>query len=84
MKADKGYRITIVGGGSTTFVPPLLMLLTNSIPLRGSTVALMDSRGKVRASSQYSMQRDTLKGSLSCTWLLSFRWILGRSGSFTI
>jgi alpha-galactosidase len=42
MKADAGYRITIIGGGSTTFVPPLLKLLGNSIPLRGSTVVLMD------------------------------------------
>ena len=42
MKADKPYRITIVGGGSTTFVPPLLKLFIDSAPLRSSTVVLMD------------------------------------------
>jgi alpha-galactosidase len=36
------YKITIVGGGSTTFVPPLMKLLIDSSPLRGSTIVLMD------------------------------------------
>jgi alpha-galactosidase len=38
----KDYRITIIGGGSTTFVPPLIDLLMNSKPLQGSTLVLMD------------------------------------------
>ena len=42
MIENKVYRITIVGGGSTTFVPPLLRLLIDSAPLHGSTVVLMD------------------------------------------
>jgi alpha-galactosidase len=42
MKPDKAYRIAIVGGGSTTFVPPLLKLFIASVPLRGSTIVLMD------------------------------------------
>jgi alpha-galactosidase len=42
MKANKGYRIAIVGGGSTTFVPPLLKLFISSSPLRGSTIVLTD------------------------------------------
>jgi alpha-galactosidase len=42
MEPDKAYRIAIVGGGSTTFVPPLLKLFIASVPLRGSTIVLMD------------------------------------------
>ena len=42
MAATKPYRITIIGGGSTTFVPPLLELFVASVPLRGSTIVLMD------------------------------------------
>ncbi len=36
------YKITIIGGGSTTFVPPLLKLFIDSAPLRDSTIVLMD------------------------------------------
>jgi alpha-galactosidase len=36
------HKITIIGGGSTTFVPPLVKLFTVSTPLRGSTIVLMD------------------------------------------
>jgi alpha-galactosidase len=36
------YKISIVGGGSTTFVPPFIRLLSDSTPLRGSTVVLAD------------------------------------------
>jgi alpha-galactosidase len=42
MKANKTYRIAIIGGGSTTFVPPLLKLFIASAPLHGSTIVLMD------------------------------------------
>lgn len=42
MKPDRAHRIAIVGGGSTTFVPPLLKLFVASAPLRGSTIVLMD------------------------------------------
>ena len=41
-KSPGTYRIAIVGGGSTTFVPPLLKLFIDSVPLRGSTIVLMD------------------------------------------
>lgn len=36
------YKITIIGGGSTTFVPPLLKMFIDSAPLRDSTIVLMD------------------------------------------
>jgi alpha-galactosidase len=42
MKPNRARRITIVGGGSTTFVPPLLKLFVASAPLQGSTIVLMD------------------------------------------
>jgi alpha-galactosidase/6-phospho-beta-glucosidase family protein len=35
-------KITIIGGGSSTFVPQLMRLFANSKPLRGSTIVLMD------------------------------------------
>jgi alpha-galactosidase len=38
----KNHRITIIGGGSTTFVPPLIDLLIQSKTLGESTVVLMD------------------------------------------
>jgi alpha-galactosidase len=38
----KNHRITIIGGGSTTFVPPLIDLLIKSKSLGESTVILMD------------------------------------------
>jgi len=37
-----GKQITIVGGGSSTFVPYLLRLFIESRILRGSTITLMD------------------------------------------
>jgi len=42
MNKDKSYRITVIGGGSTTFVPQLAKLLVSSAPLRNNTLALMD------------------------------------------
>jgi len=35
-------KITIIGGGSSTFVPQLMRLFLGSEPLRGSTIVLMD------------------------------------------
>ncbi len=35
-------KITIIGGGSSTFVPQLMRLFIESRPLAGSTIALMD------------------------------------------
>ena len=35
-------KITIIGGGSSTFVPQLMRLFINSEPLQGSTIVLMD------------------------------------------
>ncbi|NLD43993.1 MAG: alpha-glucosidase/alpha-galactosidase, partial [Chloroflexi bacterium] len=35
-------KITIIGGGSSTFVPQLMRLFVESRPLAGSTIALMD------------------------------------------
>jgi alpha-galactosidase/6-phospho-beta-glucosidase family protein len=35
-------KITIIGGGSSMFVPHLLRLFMRSEPLRGSTICLMD------------------------------------------
>ena len=35
-------KITIIGGGSSTFVPQLMRLFINSEVLRGSTIVLMD------------------------------------------
>src|SRR5947208_2261282 len=37
-----GKKITIIGGGSSMFVPHLLRLVMRSAPLRGSTICLMD------------------------------------------
>src|SRR5205807_2996574 len=37
-----GQQITIVGGGSSTFVPHLLRLFMESTTLKGSTITLMD------------------------------------------
>jgi len=42
MNTDKKFRITIIGGGSTTFVPEFVFFLTQSKSLQGSTVVLMD------------------------------------------
>jgi alpha-galactosidase/6-phospho-beta-glucosidase family protein len=36
------YRIAVVGGGSTVFGPQFVRLLTDSKPLAGSTIVLMD------------------------------------------
>jgi len=36
------YKITIIGGGSTTFTPQLMRLFIESEVLRGSTITLMD------------------------------------------
>jgi alpha-galactosidase len=36
------YKITIIGGGSSTFVPQLMRLFVGSQVLRGSTLVLMD------------------------------------------
>ena len=38
-------RVTIIGGGSSMFVPHLLRLFMRSTPLRGSTICLMDVDG---------------------------------------
>jgi alpha-galactosidase len=35
-------KVTIIGGGSSTFVPQLMRLFLASEPLRGSTISLMD------------------------------------------
>jgi len=35
-------KITIIGGGSSTFVPQLMRLFIGSVVLRGSTIVLMD------------------------------------------
>ena len=35
-------KITIIGGGCSTFVPQLMRFFLESRPLAGSTVALMD------------------------------------------
>ena len=37
-----GQQITIIGGGSSTFVPHLLRLFMQSATLKGSTITLMD------------------------------------------
>jgi len=37
-----GYRITVIGGGSSIFTPQLVALLIRSAPLAGSTLCLMD------------------------------------------
>ena len=37
-----GQKITIIGGGSSTFVPHLLRLVMQSATLKGSTITLMD------------------------------------------
>src|SRR5438067_4036667 len=37
-----GKKITIIGGGSSTFVPHLLRLFMESTTLKGSTITLMD------------------------------------------
>ena len=36
------YKITIIGGGSSTFTPQLMQLFMKSEPLEGSTITLMD------------------------------------------
>lgn len=36
------YKVTIIGGGSSTFTPQLMRLFMNSEVLRGSTIMLMD------------------------------------------
>src|SRR5438067_7172159 len=37
-----GKKITIIGGGSSTFVPHLLRVFMQSATLKGSTITLMD------------------------------------------
>lgn len=37
-----GHKITIIGGGSSTFVPQLMRLFITSAVLKGSTIVLMD------------------------------------------
>lgn len=39
---ENAYRITIIGGGSTTFVPEFVFFMSRSNALLGSTVVLMD------------------------------------------
>ena len=36
------HKITLIGGGSSTFTPQLMRLFIESEALRGSTIALMD------------------------------------------
>lgn len=51
------HKITIIGGGSSTFTPQLMQLFIASQPLRGSTITLMDvDAGRLQVMDTLSRQ----------------------------